>query len=314
MTWRATGAGKSRIHDQSANSIKLRLYNFDHDGARLKREHKSALRSKAIPLLVGNRSLKGKLFGYASACGNASYNVRLSRRRLDNVGNYMISHGVELYQMGQMISHGESQSDQRAPNEEWDRAVLVDVAPYQVPSQPQAQSSTPQPSQPPSPIDPAYTRWRIRLKKSLDVVVLGIYRFEIQSAERPQVRQNYKFVGVGASVNFPAVTENGPWNPFRTKRRCYVHEFTGLLQFSAVSLQVGPYGGGASLFELGPFEFLGTGPFGKVVIANFKTGPGFAVSAGSLFSLFGTFYLPAPTSIPQGLPPASQRPLGPFDA
>ncbi len=169
MAWRATGPGKWHIHDQSARSVKCRLYNFDHDGSRLKPGHKSGLRQKVIPFLTGNRELKANLYGYASSRGNASYNQRLSARRMERVGSYLLSQGVMLSQLVELPPLGESQADQSSPDAEWDRAVMIDVRPYREMQreQPPATEETP----PPTAISTRFTQWQIRLVESVPLIV-----------------------------------------------------------------------------------------------------------------------------------------------
>ena len=64
MVWRATGPGKFEIDDRyrGAGILKALLYNFDFDDMAitdLKTEHAGFLRTRAVPLLAGDRGGSG---------------------------------------------------------------------------------------------------------------------------------------------------------------------------------------------------------------------------------------------------------------
>lgn len=285
MAWRPTGPGKFHVHSQQANGVTLRLYNFDHDGVQLKREHTAALQSRVAPLLIGNRSMRANVFGYASTSGNTGYNQGLSQRRIDTVMEYLIAKGGTLSQFMSRIPHGESQADQQSPDAEWDRAVMIDVAMQPTPNQ--VVRPEPDRSAPPTAFSTRFSYWKIRQVDTLNLAAAAVYYFEIASVDRPQVSQIYKLVGVGVSEGFdiPWSSSAGPWNYFNTSRLCHVWEFTS----GAIYGQVAS-GSGVGTLSLFTLERVGTAG-GAIHIRNFRIPSSDSVSA-SLVT--GSFYIPAP--------------------
>lgn len=98
------------------------LSNFDFDDATVKPEHQTWLRTQAVPRLAPPARIF--LRGMASKVGNADYNRKLSRRRVDAVKAFLVSAGVNA---GQIVTDftGEDLSTSTNPDDPRDRAVIA---------------------------------------------------------------------------------------------------------------------------------------------------------------------------------------------
>lgn len=140
-------AGRGKVaRDSRYNGpgmIKASLYNFDIDGAEAKEDHVAFLVSEVIPKLTGNR---GHIWmqGAASQSGSDAHNLRLSRRRVENVAGLLRARGVLDRQM-QLDAVGESMAVGHAREDEADRAVQLVVIPTARESPPPAQRVPPPP-------------------------------------------------------------------------------------------------------------------------------------------------------------------------
>ena len=130
MTLKATGPGQVKVFPNidPYMPIEASMYNFDHDGDRLKQEHASFLNSEIVPKLKSGRYGLW-ISGRASKQGSASYNMQLSKRRVDSVFAHLTSQGVPTKRIQKNWS-GEYLSQQPDPNSEFDRCVRVRLQYY----------------------------------------------------------------------------------------------------------------------------------------------------------------------------------------
>src|SRR5262245_16883844 len=115
MAFRATGPGLIEINPRynGAGILRALLYNFDFDDmnvATLKPEHSEFLRTRALPLLAGERGAIW-LQGRASQIGTDDYNMRLSRRRVQRVVDFLLASGIVSRQI-QPEAAGEENANQ----------------------------------------------------------------------------------------------------------------------------------------------------------------------------------------------------------
>ena len=85
---KATGKGKiSESPAVPIGGVRASLYNYDIDGSDPKAEHLAFLSTRVLPVLMG-KSARCWLQGSASHTGGESYNLRLSKARVDKVGAF----------------------------------------------------------------------------------------------------------------------------------------------------------------------------------------------------------------------------------
>ena len=277
MTYRRTGPGRFEIDPQysGAGILKASLYNFDFDDmnvADLKLEHADFLRTRAIPLLAGNR---GRIWleGHASKIGTNDYNLRLSRRRVQRLVDFLTSNGVAGSQI-QPDAVGEERSISRVEDDEHDRSVAFVILPrgHQDP-----------PPQRVIPAPPAVTS-RFRLRLLGDVTLTGVPRFrpprgrlgggpavdamvfEIQDIEHHlSAFYGYSGIGIGAGFNaaWLSATDAGPWNEFTTSAPMNVGDFGGFTRFTTA---------GAGNYTVNWLNMTGTPPGVDSVYIMINTG------------------------------------------
>jgi hypothetical protein len=77
---------KKRIVDPGKNVLMVaKLFNFEIDRDKTRRDHDLFLGKVVAPLLVANAASGARIVGLASRSGSASHNLDLSRRRARNV-------------------------------------------------------------------------------------------------------------------------------------------------------------------------------------------------------------------------------------
>jgi hypothetical protein len=286
MALRATGPGLIEINPRyrGAGNLKALLYNFDFDDAvvnDLKPEHADFLRSRAVPLLVGNR---GKIWleGRASQIGTNDYNLRLSRRRVQRVVDFLTRNGVLTGQI-QPFAVGEDESTSLLADDQRDRAVDFVILP-------RAQRDPPPPPRTPPP--PAVTtRFRLRMLANLSAaklaprpprrrlgagVTVECSFFEIQDTEH-QLAAFYAFGGAGLGVgvaNLPWLsgTDAGPWNSFTTSAPMNVGDFGGFTRFTTA---------GAGSWTINYLNMLGTPDGVDSVYIRINTGTTYGAAMSS---------------------------------
>lgn len=301
MAWRATGPGLIEVNSawRGAGVLRALLYNFDFDDMAkldLKMEHARFLRARALPLLVGNRGMV-LLLGQASQVGADEYNVRLSRRRVQRVADFLSRNGIAATQM-RPNAVGERQSTSRLRDDQRDRSVEIAIAP-----RPPLDSKPP----PVVPLPPRVTT-RFRLRLVGDITVTGAPRlrplrgslgggpaadamlFEIQDVQHElSAFYGYGGLGIGAGINLAwlSATESGPWNDFTTSAPMNVGDFGGFTRFTTA---------GAGNYTLNWLHMMGTpeGVSPVYLMINTRTtyGAGATSTAGPLQLVAG----PMPTS------------------
>ncbi|PWT89902.1 MAG: hypothetical protein C5B55_10565 [Blastocatellia bacterium] len=277
MTFRRTGPGRFEIDSRynGAGMLKASLYNFDFDDmntTNLKLEHADFLRTRAVPLLTGNR---GKIWleGHASKIGTNDYNLRLSRRRVQRVVEFLTANGVTGSQI-QPDAVGEERSTSRLSDDELDRSVAFLILP-------RAHRDPPPPRVVPSP--PSVTaRFRLRLLGEMTLTGIPKFRpprgrfgggpatdamvFEIQDVEH-RLSAFYGYSGLGIGVGFNAAwlsaTDAGPWNEFTTSAPMNVGDFGGLTRFTT---------GGGGNYTVNWLHMMGTPHGVKSVYIMINTG------------------------------------------
>ena len=244
MTFRATGPGKIEIDPRYAGGGMLRglLYNFDFDDAHLtvlKHEHLHFFRTRALPLLSGDR---GRIWlqGQASQLGNRAYNLDLSRQRVSRVVAFLNANGVASGCI-QPDAVGEDLSTSTMPDDPRDRAVAFLIL------QRERHDPPPPPRIPPP---PAVTT-RFRLRQLSDVTIARVRPrigrlgagpaaegmvFEIQDLDNGlSAFYGYSGIGMGAGLDLTpwlSGTDAGPWNRFTTSATMHVGDFGGPARFT----------------------------------------------------------------------------------
>lgn len=286
MTYRRTGPGRFEIDPRysGAGILRVSLYNFDFDDMNvtdLKLEHANFLRTRALPLLAGNR---GRIWleGHASQIGTNNYNLTLSRRRVQRVVNFLTSNGVAVTQI-QPDAVGEERSTSRLADDELDRSVAFVILP-------RARQDPPPPRVIPAP--PAVTsRFRVRLLG--DVTLTGVPRlrpprgrigagpaadgrlFEIQDIEHHlSAVYGYSGIGIGLGFNWAwlSATDAGPWNPFTTSAPMNVGDFGGFTRFTT---------GGGGNYTVNWLNMVGTPEGVDAVYIMINTGTTYGAGATS---------------------------------
>lgn len=129
----ATGPGKILETGPSpkANGRFALLYNFDIDDAALKAEHQKWLDANVVPLLTRARRFTIALKGAASRSGSSSYNMDLSRRRVEAAESFLRQHGVNPEQISRnWVGEDEAAAFGKldGSESEEDRAVAVYIS------------------------------------------------------------------------------------------------------------------------------------------------------------------------------------------
>src|SRR6185312_16651124 len=86
--FKPTGKGRYFIKiDPLTKVVRLWLYNYDIEGAHLKKDHVDVIDASVTPLLRDGGNIK--LLGLASTTGNASFDATLSQHRMDGVVSHL---------------------------------------------------------------------------------------------------------------------------------------------------------------------------------------------------------------------------------
>lgn len=289
MAFRATGAGQIEIDPRYAGAgmLKALLYNFDFDDAHvtaLKREHIDFLRTRALPLLAGDR---GSIWlqGQASQVGNRAYNLDLSRRRVNRVLAFLTTNGVASGRI-QPDAVGEDASTSSVADDPRDRSVAFVIL------QRERRDPPPPPRIPPPPA--VTTHFRLRLLGDLGITRVrprmgrvgagpaaeGML-FEIQDLENG-LSAFYGYSGMGAGVGLDVTpwlsgTGAGPWNNFGTSAPMNVGDFGGPARFTTA-------GGGN--YTVNWINIIGTPEGVDSVYLQINTGTTYGLGATSTVGVF----------------------------
>jgi OmpA family len=125
---RSTGEGKSRPLGTDADGCPTGylIYNFDIEGAALKRHHKDFLTQTVLHILDSNQGHRVGLVGRASRSGPERLNERLSRQRVDAVAAFLVTGGMNRSRIETEFL-GESSPFSSANESEEDRSVEVHI-------------------------------------------------------------------------------------------------------------------------------------------------------------------------------------------
>jgi hypothetical protein len=286
---RATGPGKTEIDGKysSPGMLKALLYNFDFDDMKstnLKAEHTRFLTERAVPLLAED---KGHIWmrGSASRIGMDSYNMQLSKVRVNRVANFLTAAGVLRTQM-QLEAVGEELAVGHAMDDERDRGVALLILPKKKDDPP------PKPTPPPKPkITTTFkvamitglsaakaAKWAKYLKGKVGAgVAADALFFQIWDVDN-NLACIYVYVGLGIGVGvtlLPSVssTTHGPWNNFKTTAAISCSQFDGFTRFTTA---------GIANLSLNFLNMCGTPPgVDDVYISGFNTGTTIGLGASS---------------------------------
>jgi hypothetical protein len=289
MVFRATGPGKAEIDRaySSPGMLKALLYNFDFDDMKssgLKAEHSRFLTEQVVPLLAKDR---GHIWmrGSASQVGIDSYNMELSKTRVNRVANFLTAAGIFRTQM-QLEAIGEELTVGHAADDERDRGVALLILPKKKSEPP------PKPAPPPKPkiaskfkaamitgLSAAKAaKWAKYLKGKVGAgVAADVIFFQIWDVEN-NLSSIYVYVGGGIGVGvtlLPSVsaTTHGPWNDFTTSAAISCSQFDGFTRFTTA---------GVAKWSLNFLNMCGTPPgVDDVYISGFNTGTTIGLGASS---------------------------------
>ncbi len=238
-----------------------RLCNFKTAEAELLEAHIEYLDREVASVI---RTMQGPwvdLFGYASRTGDAAFNLALSHQRLNNVRQRISQYANQInFQI--QTGLGETLS---GPNEQDNSGYWrsVDVYVY-----------AHQPPPPKSPLDPAATKFEIRVVGGGSFSVLlqsDNYLFQIVDLTR-KFTGFYFYTGGGVGISMPKVpgpgsmTWAGPPTKFTTTRSTELHMFNSVASLEQLpGATVGPLSVGGTLLltipEIRDFQgFIETNP------------------------------------------------------
>jgi len=228
----ATGPGRIETNPNvPAGGVRALLYNYDIESASLKAEHVAFLTTKVLPI-VGKSPSRCWLLGSASASGSTSYNLELSKARVEGVAAFLTGRGVPPDRISTSFV-GESRAKPNAPEDQIDRSVAVMSAPL----------LPPQPASPPpvtSPVAKRSTVFKIRELGGISAG-FGSLTFDdifFQSWDTTNNLTTFYFFsagGAGAGVKGGppvSVTLRGPWNDYKTTGPVASDEFGGASRFT----------------------------------------------------------------------------------
>jgi hypothetical protein len=276
-----TGPGKVNTPGGApAGGVRAALANFDIDGDTPKAEHKTFLDAQVVPILRTADAIC-ILRGEASHTGSDAHNLDLSKRRAQNVLNFLMSRGVPAARVRVQFV-GESFAGS-FPGESSDaRAVSVLVART-------AAVPIPRPEPKPEPVPKTTTKFKLRmlggLSSGIGVVQIEKIFFQIW-APSLSLTTFYEYSsggfgkGAGASMS---VTLKGPFNDFTTTSAIATTDFGGAARFTTSG--VGP-------FSVNFLNMMGL-PSGVATIPNplkidtgFTVGLGLSTSIGNMLAGF----------------------------
>jgi len=273
--------GKGKISESSAvpvGGVRASLYNYDIDGADPKPEHLAFLSARVLPILTSG-SARCWLQGGASHTGGESYNLMLSKARVDKVAAYLASRGASRSRL--LLSHvGESMASMTVAEADGDRAVSLLCAPLMAP--PVRRDSTP-----PVNIPKTTSQFRIRelggLSGGIGPALAETIYFQIWDPKN-QITTFYQYtaagIGKGVKGGPPiSATLQGPWNDFITTAPMGTDEFAGAARFTTA---------GAMWWTWNSVNFMGlprgikTDPNPLEINTGFTVGAGASSSAGKM--------------------------------
>jgi hypothetical protein len=235
MTLIRTGRGVVTIDPRApTGGIRAVMSNFDIDGADVKPEHQTFLRTRVIPIMVGPAA-RCWLQGSASRSGPDAHNQALSERRANAVQAFLVANGVQASRIN-ASAVGESQANPARLENAPDRAVAVLAAPLY----------RPPPPPPPRPVPtapPTNTAFKLKVHAEIQAGEGGIgEQIYIQIWDvRNSLTTFYVYTGggIGASPLPVGGTLAGPWNDFTTTGPLGVAEFGGPARFTSAG--AGPW-------------------------------------------------------------------------
>jgi hypothetical protein len=249
------------------------MSNYDIDVDTPKPEHTAFLDAQVVSILKAGPS-RIWLQGSASRTGTAAHNMDLSRRRAENVANYLRSVGVADAQMN-VDAVGAGLASTTLPENADDRAVSLLAAPLFTPPPP--------PPVPPVPTMPTATSFRIKAIGSLSAgegLSAEVAFFHIwDPAHSISSIYGYSALSGGGSAMPVSVTLEGPWNDFMTSGLVAVNEFGGAARFTT---------GGAAWFTINYLNMMSmprgtkTYPNPLRISTGFTVGLSVSTSIGSM--------------------------------
>jgi hypothetical protein len=267
MTLIHTGPGVVTIDPRApTGGVRAIMSNFDIDGADVKREHQTFLRSRVIPIMVGPAA-RCWLQGSASRSGPDAYNQALSQRRADAVKLFLVANGVAASRIN-VSAIGEREASPAHLEFAPDRAVAVLAAPLYTPP-------PPPPRRPVPTAPPTNTRFRLKVHAELNAgeggIVEQIY-IQIWDVDHSLTCfYVYTGGGMGASPLPVGGTLVGPWNDFTTTGPLNVCEFDGPARFTTF---------GAGPWTLNYLNMMGM-PRGTATVPNpLSLSTGFTMGVG----------------------------------
>jgi hypothetical protein len=230
-----TGPGVVTIDPRApSGGVRAVMSNFDIDGADVKREHQTFLRSRVIPILTGP-SARAWLQGSASHSGSDRHNQALSERRAHAVEAFLVANGVQVSRLN-VSAVGESQANPARLENAPDRAVAILAAPLYRPP-------PPPPRRPVPTAPPTNTHFRLKVHAEINAgeggIVEQIYIQIWDVTHSITCFYQYTGGGIGASPLPVGGTLAGPWNDFDTTGPVSVVEFGGPARFTTAG--AGPW-------------------------------------------------------------------------
>jgi hypothetical protein len=206
--------GQINVVSQDKNKVFARLFNFGIARHELKAKHTDWLKKNVVPILRRNGSLA--IMGIASPTGSVDFNRILSRRRADEVVNYLRRESPNNFKIRLDMAAGEALSrwwgvPDGMENENW-RGVVLLV--WDKPTPPPPPPPPPKPvsradadvsrlqrvafmtdfSQSPDPMDPSSAQrlndWAMRRNKSKSVKSVGL------KSEMVRVPASYRLIRI----------------------------------------------------------------------------------------------------------------------
>ena len=273
--------GKGKVAESSAvpvGGVRASLYNYDIDGSDPKPEHLAFLSMRVLAIVTG-KSARCWLQGSTSHTGAESYNLLLSKARVDKVAAYLVSRGATSSRL--LVSHvGESMASMTIAEADGDRAVTLLCAPLM-----------PAPARR-APAPPANTlkitsQFKIRelggLSGGIGPVLTETIYFQIWDVKN-HVTTFYQYTAAGIGKGFKAgppisATLQGPWNDFVTTAAMGSDEFAGAARFTTV---------GTMWWTFNTVNFMGlprgikTDPNPLDINTGFTVGAGASSSVGAM--------------------------------
>ncbi len=278
---KSTGSGKlSESLAVPAGGVRALLYNYNYDidGSEPKPEHLAFLSTRVLPIVMG-KSARCWLQGSTSHTGSESYNLALSKARVNKVAAYLVSRGASSSRLS--LSHvGESMASMTIAEADGERAVTLLCAPLL------AAPARRDPA-PPTDVPKTTSQFTIRelggLSGGIGLLVADAIYFQIWDRKN-QLTTFYQHTAAGVGKGFKAgppisATLQGPWNYFVTTGLMGTNEFGGAARFTTA---------GTMWWTFNSVNFMGlprgikTDPNPLDISTGFTVGAGAASSIGKM--------------------------------